>query len=278
MFNLPNLFTSANLISGVFAIIFTMMGRIDIAPFLIFTGAIFDFFDGFLARKLNVSGELGKQLDSLADMITFGLAPGVFMMVVMIISLTDLSQPTMINDFPSFVNFQITSWKNSVFYDVPNSFDTPLKYTPFFALFITFMSMFRLAKFNIDKRQTESFIGLNTPTNTIFFSTFPLILMMEYNQTGYSNFWINTIFQPGFFISLIGCISLLLIAELPMFSLKFKNFSWSQNKIRFVFLISSLILIILLLVWSIPLIVLLYVILSLIENKINKNQDYEIQS
>ena len=90
MFNIPNLFTAANLLSGIFAILFTLMGRIDIAPFLIFLGALFDFFDGFIARKLNQAGELGKQLDSLADMITFGLAPGIFMMVVIIISLTDI--------------------------------------------------------------------------------------------------------------------------------------------------------------------------------------------
>ena len=278
MFNIPNLFTAANLLSGVFAIIFTLVGRIDIAPFLIFLGAIFDFLDGFIARKLNQAGELGKQLDSLADMITFGLAPGIFMMVVIIISLTDLGSETLCDNFSSFVNFEITNWKNAVFYNIPNSMDTPLKYTPFFALFITFMSMFRLAKFNIDKRQSESFIGLNTPTNTIFFTTFPLILMTEFNKNGYKSEWLNFIIQPGLLITLIGCISLLLISEIPMFSLKFKNFKWTGNQIRYTFLVSSAISIIFLLVWSIPIIVLLYVILSSIENKLNKKQSHEIQS
>lgn len=278
MFNIPNLFTAANLLSGVFAILLTLMGRIDIAPFLIFLGAIFDFLDGFIARKLNQAGELGKQLDSLADMITFGLAPGIFMMVVIIISLTDLGSETLSDNFSSFVNFEITNWKNAVFYNIPNSMDTPLKYTPFFALFIPFMSMFRLAKFNIDKRQSESFIGLNTPTNTIFFTTFPLILMTEFNKNGYKSEWLNFIIQPGLLITLIGCVSLLLISELPMFSLKFKNFKWTGNQIRYAFLVSSAISIIFLLVWSIPIIVLLYVILSSIENKLNKKQSHEIQS
>ncbi len=278
MFNIPNLFTAANLLSGVFAILLTLMGRIDIAPFLIFLGAIFDFLDGFIARKLNQAGELGKQLDSLADMITFGLAPGIFMMVVIIISLTDLGSETLSDNFSSFVNFEITNWKNAVFYNIPNSMDTPLKYTPFFALFIPFMSMFRLAKFNIDKRQSESFIGLNTPTNTIFFTTFPLILMTEFNKNGYKNEWLNFIIQPGLLITIIGCISILLISEIPMFSLKFKNFKWIGNQIRYTFLVCSAISIIFLLVWSIPIIVLLYVILSSIENKLNKKQSHEIQS
>ena len=278
MFNIPNLFTAANLISGVFSIIFALMGRIDLAPFLIFAGAIFDFFDGFLARKLNQSGELGKQLDSLADMITFGLAPGIFMMVVMIISLSDLQSEILSPTFNSHVNFILTNWKNAVFYGVPNEMDNSLKYTPFFALFIPFMSMFRLAKFNIDTRQSESFIGLNTPANTIFFTTFPLVLLIEFSQKGYQDAWINLIFQPGFFIILIGCMSLLLISEIPMFSLKFKHFKWQGNQIRFSYLIICGLLITFLLVWSIPLIVLLYLALSFIDNKLNKKQTHEIQS
>ena len=278
MFNIPNLFTAANLLSGVFSIIFALMGRIDLAPFLIFAGAIFDFFDGFLARKLNQSGELGKQLDSLADMITFGLAPGIFMMVVMIISLTDLKSEILSPTFNSHVNFILTNWKNAVFYDVPNEMNNSLKYTPFFALFIPFMSMFRLAKFNIDTRQSESFIGLNTPANTIFFTAFPLVLLIEFSQKGYQDPWVNMIFQPGFFIILIGCMSLLLISEIPMFSLKFKHFEWQGNQIRFSYLIICGLLITFLLVWSIPLIVLLYLVLSFIDNKLNKKQTHEIQS
>ncbi len=254
------------------------MGRIDLAPFAIFLGAIFDFLDGFMARMLNVKSELGKQLDSLADMVTFGLAPGIFMMVVMILSLTDLRAETMSPNFATHVNFLITNWKNAVFYNVPNSMNNPTMYLPFVALFIPFMSMFRLAKFNIDTRQTESFIGLNTPANTIFFTTFPLILSTQFDPKGYQSEFISTLFQPGFFIVAIGSMSLLLISELPMFSMKFKHFKWKENEIRYSFLIICLLLIVFLLVWSIPLIILLYVILSLIENKFNKKQAHEIQS
>ncbi len=278
MFNIPNLFTAANLISGILAIICSLMGRIDLTPFFIFLGAMCDFLDGFLARKLNQMGELGKQLDSLADMITFGLAPGIFMMVVMIISLTDLNTELMSPNFNTHVNHLIDEWKKAVFYDFQNEMDTPLKYTPFFALFIPFMSMFRLGKFNIDTRQSDSFIGLNTPANTIFFTTFPLVLMMEYNPSGYQNHFLTSIYQPGFFIVLIGCMSLLLISEIPMFSFKFKHFKWKGNQIRYYFLITCGLLISFLLVWSIPLIVLLYIVLSIIDNKLNKKQTHEIQS
>ncbi len=277
MFNIPNLFTAFNLLSGTMAIILTLMGRIDLAPFAIYLGAIFDFFDGFLARKLKQSGELGKQLDSLADMVTFGLAPGLFMMVVIIVAL-NFGDVVAIKEFPSYVNYVLNDWKNAVFYGVPNQMDTPLKFLPFIALFIPFMSMFRLAKFNIDTRQSESFIGLNTPANTIFFTVFPLVLNNEYNQTYHDNMLIYYVFQPALLLPIIGGMSLMLISELPMFSLKFKHFKWKGNEIRFIFLISCGLLISFLLVWSIAIIVLLYMILSLIENKfLNKIQN-EVQS
>jgi CDP-diacylglycerol--serine O-phosphatidyltransferase len=277
MFNIPNLFTAFNLLSGTMAIILTLMGRIDLAPFAIYLGAIFDFFDGFLARKLKQSGELGKQLDSLADMVTFGLAPGLFMMVVIIVAL-NFGDVVAIKEFPSYVNYVLNDWKNAVFYGVPNQMDTPLKFLPFIALFIPFMSMFRLAKFNIDTRQSESFIGLNTPANTIFFTVFPLVLNNEYNQSYHDNMLIYYVFQPALLLPIIGGMSLMLISELPMFSLKFKHFKWKGNEIRFIFLISCGLLISFLLVWSIAIIVLLYMILSLIENKfLNKIQN-EVQS
>ncbi len=277
MFNIPNLFTAANLMSGILAVIFSLFGRIDIAPFFIFFGAICDFLDGFLARKLNKMGELGKQLDSLADMITFGLAPGIFMMIVMIISLSDLNTEILSPTFRTHVNYLLTNWKNDIFYNVPTTLDPILKYTPFFALFIPFMSMFRLAKFNIDTRQSDSFIGLNTPANTIFFTTFPLVLVIEFNTKGYQNEWLLKIFQPGQLITVIGIMSLLLISEIPMFSFKFKHFKWKGNQLRYIFLITCVIFIAFLLVWSIPLIVLLYIVLSFIENKLKK-QTHEIQS
>lgn len=278
MFNIANLFTAANMLSGVLAIILSLMGRIDLAPFSIFAGAIFDFLDGFIARRIGKMGELGKQLDSLADMVTFGIAPGIFMMIVLIVSLSNLQADTLSENFPSYVNFLVTNWKNAIFYNFPSTTDTIMLYIPFIALFIPFMSMFRLAKFNIDTRQTDSFIGLNTPANTIFFTTFPLILMTEFNPSGYQNQWLITIFQPEVLTVIIGFMSLLLISELHMFSIKFKHFKWNENKVRYIFLITCLLLIAFLLVWSIPLIVLLYILLSFIDNKFNKKNTHEIQS
>lgn len=281
MFNIPNFFTSFNLLSGVLAIILSLLGRIDLAPFAIYLGAIFDFFDGFLARKLKKSGELGKQLDSLADVVTFGVAPGIFMFVVLIVSIDFIDNfggKIQIHNFSSYVNYVLTEWKNAVFYDVPNNFDDLRKYLPFIALFIPFMSMFRLAKFNIDTRQTESFIGLNTPANTIFFTTFPLILLNYYDVDFYKNIVLFIIFQPGLLLIFIGLMSLMLVSELPMFSLKFKQFKYKGNEIRYAFLISCLILILTIKVWSIAIIVLLYLILSLIENKFIKKNKNEVQS
>lgn len=275
MFHIPNLLTASNLICGILAVISSLMGRIDLAPIFIFGGAIFDFFDGFLARKMNKMGELGKQLDSLADMVTFGVAPGIFMLVILIFTISPI-KPTEGETFISHIDFLLNNWKNAVFYDIPNSLNNNLKYLPFSALLIPFLSMFRLAKFNIDTRQSESFIGLNTPANTIFFTTFPLFLSLNFQKTGYSKL-IDYLYTPQIIVPIIGLMSLMLIAEIPMFSLKFKNFKWQENKLRYLFLITCLLLILFLLVLSIPIIVILYIILSLIENK-SKQIKNEIQS
>ncbi len=270
MFNIPNLLTSFNLLSGIIAILCSLFGRIDIAPLFIFLGAFFDFLDGFTARLLKKSGELGKQLDSLADMITFGLAPGVFMFVILIFS---ISQPINIGlSFSAHIRYLIQNWGSSVFYNVPNTLDTYLLYLPFAALIIPFFSMFRLAKFNIDTRQSESFIGLATPANTIFFTTFPLALSLNY-ETYFTSKWMQLLYKPEFLVPLIGIMSILLIAEIPMFSLKLKTFKWKGNQLRFSFLLTCLILILILLVWSIPIIVFLYIILSFIENNIKAKKN-----
>jgi CDP-diacylglycerol---serine O-phosphatidyltransferase len=266
IFNLANVCTACNMLSGIVAIIFSLMGRIDLAPFAIFIGAFFDFLDGFIARKLKVSGDFGKQLDSLADMVTFGVAPGVFMMIVLIVSL-DFNSGDFSGSFQSFVNYHITAWKNALFYGFPSN---GLNYFPFVALFIPFMSLFRLAKFNIDTRQTESFIGLNTPANTIFFTAFPLILWSSYSVDGYPD-WFEIIFSIPLLIVVIGGMSLMLISELPMFSFKFKDFSYKNNQIRYVFLLVSLLLILTIKVWSIPIIIILYLIFSVYNNRMIKS-------
>lgn len=275
MFSIPNLFTAANLLCGVFAVILALAGRIDLAPFAIFAGLFFDFFDGFLARKLKISGELGKQLDSLADMITFGVAPGVIMMVVMVVSIY-MDETVNAKTFHEHVHYEFNTWINALFYGVPNHMDASIKYLPLTALFIPFMSMFRLAKFNLDTRQTDSFIGVPTPLNTLFFMFFPLVLMVDFdswkNQDSIHLYLMNTYFL----MALVFSMSLLLVAEIPLLALKIKSFAWKGNEFRYVFILLSISFILIFLVWSIPLIVFLYLIISLIENSFKKKKQHEV--
>lgn len=304
MFNIPNLITASNMLCGVFAIILAFAGRIDIAPYFIFLAAILDFFDGFAARLLKQQGELGKQLDSLADMISFGLAPGLIIMITLIFATTPLDPQNLLfgdnreldgllwnsgeyitaamkmetnlgdNVFPLTlrVAMAINNWKS-------NFFDWgTINWLPFTALIIPFFSLFRLAKFNIDTRQSESFIGLPTPANTIFFMAFPLLLAQYGGTTGWEHDLIMWLIQPVVLIPIIVVMSVLLVSELPLFALKFKHFKWKGNGTRYVFLISCGILISTLLIWSIPIIVLLYLILSFIQYILRKNRAHEIQS
>lgn len=271
MLNIPNLLTATNLLSGVMAIILALSGRIDIAPFAVFIGLICDFLDGFLARKLGLSGELGKQLDSLADMITFGVAPGVIMMVVIITSVY-MDSYVLESNFQSHVHRELQTWINATFYGVPNDMDASIRFLPFIGLFIPFLSMFRLAKFNLDTRQTDSFIGVPTPLNTLFFMFFPLIMWVDFEEWRNNGGFYLYIFNPYFLAGLIVLMSTLLIAELPLFALKFKHLNWKGNEIRFSFLITCILFIAIFLVWSIPLIVFLYLILSLLENRLIKKR------
>jgi len=263
MFNLANLFTAANMISGILAILLAIMGRIDLAPLAIFAGALFDFLDGFIARKLGSDGEMGKQLDSLADMVTFGIAPGIMMMVIMTMD---------VREFIRLQQFEIIHYD---FFDyLWHLFEGEINYIlPFFALIIPFFSMFRLAKFNIDKRQTNSFVGLNTPANTLFFMTFPLVLCysdISYNPTT------EMLYDPVVLSVIMVVMSVLMVVPLPMFSLKFKSFGWKKNEMRYVFLLISTAFILIFKTWSIALIVILYLILSLVENVILKKKKNEI--
>lgn len=268
MFNLPNIFTASNLICGIIAILYSLGGRIDLAPLFIFIAALLDFFDGFLARLLNQQGELGKQLDSLADMVSFGLAPGIVCFVIIAVSL----HPDFQLYDGDFIGFQ------QMWHDWYKAFAEYKPYTwiPFISLLIPFFSMFRLAKFNIDTRQSESFIGLPTPANTLFFMTFPLLLANYSSKDGWVFDLILKSIQANVFIPVILVMSVLLVAELPLFALKFKTFSWKENKIRYVFLITCGILIPIIYIWSIPIVVFLYLILSFIQHILRKKRTHEI--
>ena len=232
---IPNIITLGNLFSGTVAVIFAVEGDYEIAALLVCIGIVLDFFDGFVARLLNVSGELGKQLDSLADMVTSGVVPGIVMY--------KLLQDNLI-DKPNFTNSAV------------QILDVPL-----IGLILTLAAGFRLAKFNIDTRQTDSFIGLPTPAMSLFILSLPLIL--QYTETEFVE---NLIKNNYFLISITCVLSYLMNAELHLFSLKFKEYSVKNNLMKYLFLIASLLMIIFLQYVSIPLIIILYVILSVINN------------
>jgi CDP-diacylglycerol--serine O-phosphatidyltransferase len=200
--HIPNAITCCNLFSGCLACAMAYSGDYKLAMAFIVLGAVFDFFDGMVARLLHVSSPLGVQMDSLADDITFGVAPATIVFVFM---------------------------KNELYY--PSYLGVVSEILPYAAFLIAVFSACRLAKFNIDKRQTTTFIGLPTPANALFWSS--LI-------TGAGD-WIYALNAGWFFLlALIMIFSYFLISEIPMFSMKFKNLSWKSNKTRYIFLLVSI--------------------------------------
>jgi CDP-diacylglycerol---serine O-phosphatidyltransferase len=254
--HIPNFLTCCNLICGCLALSEAFHGKLQNASMLIFIACLFDFFDGFAARFLKVMSPIGKELDSLADCITFGVVPSIiiFQLINHSIIIQEVTSP-----FIPLYLFTLT-------------YSAPLAYVAFT---IAVFSALRLAKFNIDIRQSDSFIGVPTPANAILIAAIPLILPVDHLQNNLFNIksylWYQMIAcSPYFLIGLTLIMSYLLIAEIPLFALKFKSFKWAENNIRYSFLISSLLLFIFLIWTAIPLIIFLYVILSLIENKILK--------
>ncbi|MES2140372.1 MAG: CDP-alcohol phosphatidyltransferase family protein [Bacteroidota bacterium] len=247
--NIPNAITCGNLFCGCLAVVCAFNGNLLWTAYLVGIAGILDFLDGFIARLLHVHSEIGKQLDSLADMVTFGLVPGVVMFIF-------LSKAAAIYAGSSGSNMVVVS------------------YLPLFAFLITIFSAIRLAKFNIDTRQTNSFIGVPTPANALLICSLPLI---QFFQPTVGNFSLIPILENVWFLLVLTILmSYLLVAELPLFALKFKNFGWADNKIRYSFLIASVVMLLLFQFIAIPFIIFLYVILSVINtvfissNSVNK--------
>lgn len=223
--HIPNAITCLNMVSGCFACLFAFRANFEIAAMFICLAALFDFMDGFAARLLNAYSPMGKELDSLADLISFGLAPSILVF--------SFSQQLVIFEYPIAVQ----------------------KYFPYLAFLITIFSGLRLAKFNIDTRQTTSFIGLPVPANALF--------------------WIGICFwglENGFSLYVLGLLillfSYLLISELPMFSLKFKDFSIQNNYIRYILLLGAIVFIILFGFGGFSATIILYIVLSVINIKL----------
>jgi CDP-diacylglycerol--serine O-phosphatidyltransferase len=217
------LLTCCNLFSGCLATVAGFLGDYPAALGFIVLGATFDFFDGMTARLLHVSGPLGKELDSLADDITFGLAPS-----AIVFSLMWMVQ------YPAFL-------------------EPVADYLPYSAFLIAVFSALRLGKFNIDPRQSSSFIGLPTPANALFWASL---------AAGSYDFLVSDRFNAVYLVALVIVMSLLLVAELPMFSLKFKHLSWRENRVSYLFLIVCIPLLFILKVSAFAAIIVWYILLS----------------
>jgi len=290
MFSIPNILTAANLLCGIMAIMFSLFGRIDMAPIFISAALVFDFLDGFLARKMGISGELGKQLDSLADMVTFGVAPGVICFILLIInggqeiviaSHGEIASPYFYDSFGmsihTLISFYFADLTGNPIEYAPFHYSGWYLFVPFVALLIPFFSLFRLAKFNLDTRQSERFIGLPTPANTLFFMAIPLMLWDAWGETGWKETLANLAIKESVLIPFIILFSLLLISEIPLIALKFKDFKWRNNQFRFILIILSLILFVTLSFRAIPIILFLYLILSFTDNFVEKKKRNEVQ-
>jgi CDP-diacylglycerol---serine O-phosphatidyltransferase len=214
--HIPNTLTSGNLICGCLGLI-SVFGNYPVEPaYFIWAACVFDFFDGFAARLFKVSSPIGKELDSLADMVSFGVLPAMSMY-----HWIDASEGT--------------SW------------------LAYIALLIAVFSALRLAKFNVDTRQTDSFIGVPTPANAIFLTS--LVFLPDSIRA--------LVFTAPALAGITVVFSLLLVAPFELFALKFKDFSWTHNQIRFTFLALSVFLIIILKAGALPFIILSYIIISL---------------
>jgi len=237
---IPNIITSLNLLCGCVAIMFAVSGDLVSASFFAFAGIFLDFFDGLAARVLNAQSQVGLQLDSLADVVTSGVLPGIVMVQLLSEALTGTSLDI-----------------SAIFSDTSNNTSIE-SYLPFIGLLIAVASGYRLAKFNVDTRQTTSFIGLPVPANTLLILSLPLILNFQASQQ-----ITELILTPWFLIiiTLVSCV--LLNAEIPLFGLKFKTWNFKDNAVRYLFLISSILLLVVLKFIAIPIIIFLYILVSL---------------
>ena len=226
--HIPNTITCCNLLSGCVATMYALEGMYPLAFTFIIAGAVFDFFDGLTARALKVSSPIGKELDSLADVITFGFAPSAM----------------------------VYSWLREC---ADAHLDMLVAFAlPFFAFLMVAFSALRLAKFNVDERQTSSFIGLPTPANALFWGA--LVIGSHDNIVASPYGW-------ALILALVMLFSWLLVAEIPMFSLKFKDLSWKSNRITYIFLLVSLVLLIVLSLTGLSAVIGWYIILSVLTQK-----------
>ena len=223
---LPNFITLLNLLSGVLGILWVLEGQPLYGAYFAILSATFDFFDGFAARLLKVQSDMGKELDSLADVVSFGVLPGILL------------------------------------YSLTKS-QTEASYLPYFTLIIPMLSAYRLAKFNLDTRQSDRFIGLPTPANALLLTTIPYLAARWPELSP----WLSS---PIALVVIAWLTSLLLVAELPLIALKFKNSSFRDNSFRYALLVIGAVCLVWLQLAGIPLVILAYLLLSGMENMLRK--------
>jgi CDP-diacylglycerol--serine O-phosphatidyltransferase len=233
---IPNLLTLGNLLAGCIGLWFVMQGDLVSASFCIFISLVCDFFDGFLARALQAYSDLGKELDSLADMVSFGVLPA--FILFSLVEQSCGSQCTV-----GLFGF----------------------YKPFMVFTLALMSAYRLAKFNIDTRQSDQFIGVPTPANGLLIASLPLILRF---QPEFSSYILH--FQGLLIYAVL--MSYLLVCELPLLAFKFKTWDWKSNQVKFIFLIFCIAALVMLKFAAIPVLVIAYILLSGLIFLLNPNK------
>lgn len=252
---IPNLLTLGNMLCGLSAIVLLLMPYsgtppIGIIAVLLLMALVFDFADGFVARMLKATSPLGKELDSFSDMVSFAVVPGfmVFFMIKEQLLRTDIFIGMERQVFQGFQTSTATWWQTAL---------------PFAGLLIPAFSALRLAKFNLDTRQSYGFLGLPTPANAVFF--FSIFFMFAYDGTATPNGF-EWLFNPYVLAVLSLVMSILLITEIPLIALKFKDFSFKSNWQRYILILISLILLPIMLYRAVPLILAAYFIISLIDH------------
>lgn len=220
---IPNTLTLLNLLAGVIGIITVLEGHVLAGAYFVLISAAFDFLDGFAARLLRVQSDMGKELDSLADVVSFGVLPGLILFMM------------------------------------AKSSATADSYLPYLTLIVPMLSAYRLAKFNLDTRQSDRFIGLPTPANALFLSTLPY-LAVRWPMLG------ELLTLPWALVAIAWLFAILLVCEIPLIALKFKSFAFAKNRFRYALIGISLLIVAGLQLAGIPLVILAYIVLSVIEN------------
>ncbi|MBM3160605.1 MAG: CDP-alcohol phosphatidyltransferase family protein [Bacteroidetes bacterium] len=295
IYNFANLLTVCNLLLGAFSILCALNGKLDFACYALLSAMACDFLDGFLARLLRVNGDFGKQLDSLADMISFGLAPGILMFVMIILGIDidswkniAISQQNCQMDAGQFVQIKIQEWSDAFFYQPKdgfemynpcevgtyyNPYDASIKYLPFTAFIIPLFSILRLAKFNIDENQKNFFIGIPTPMSTFFFIFFPMFFVSNFEILANQSSVVYALFDCYSLVAIVTLFSPLMVAPITLIAMKFQSPRFNENAYRITFFILSLISIPIFQWWSIPFILTLYLGLSILQQFLTRKNE-----